>query len=220
MHYGELSAFWTTWLSRFIPEISPVPFREHEAVPARKKGYPGWKTFEEYERILTNVFVECHRVLKNRRYCIVTFNNKEPEAWIAFLRAVKRAGFVLPKDGVMFQDGVESYKKTIDSRRDGAIFGDFIYSFWKSDDPPAKNTCFNWQSLVRDTLSKLSKTQQPIKNADLYSQLYFDLLPHLFSAIDSNDENSNQSITKLNTKNLENKIREHFCREGNLWFPL
>lgn len=218
LHYGELSAFWTTWLSKFLPDISPVPNRDNEAVPARKKGYPGWKTFSQYEAILSDVFFEAYRVLKNESYCVVTFNNKEPEAWIAFLRAVKRAGFILPEDGIIFQDGVESYKKSIDSRRGGAIFGDFIYSFHKKDGSiPVINSRYNnWSENLDVNLYKLSKEFNVIDNVTLYTQVYLKLLPEMYEAIDPKCEETTY-LEGMSFKNFENKIFEYYFFEDGLW---
>lgn len=218
LHYGELSAFWTTWLSKFLKEISPVPDRTSEAVPARKKGYPGWKNFSEYEVILTNVFTEGYRVLKNEHYCVVTFNNKEPEAWIAFLRSVKRAGFILPKNGVIFQDGVEVYKKTIDSRRGGAIFGDFIYSFYKdvNKEPIIKTEKTSWRLNLEKSLKNLLSEYSEISNVELYTKVYLQLLPELYDAININSEDDTY-LKDLNFKNFESKLNEYYQYQDGKW---
>ena len=218
LHYGELSAFWTTWLNRFLPRIHAVPNRENEAVPARKKGYPGWKTFWEYEMILSRSFSEAYRVLKNGGYCVITFNNKEPEAWISFLRAVKRAGFVLPYNGIIFQDGVESYKKSIDSRRGGAIFGDFVYSFKKDTSVrPVINTVHTgWRDNLDNSLRELAKKKPEISNVELYTLIYLQLLPELFDAIDVNDTDTDY-LNGLTFKNFESKIEEYYTYSEGIW---
>lgn len=220
LHYGELSAFWTTWLSKFSPQIHSIPDRTYEAVPARKKGYPGWKNFSDYEDILSKVFSEAYRLLKTQHYCVVTFNNKEPEAWIAFLRAVKRAGFTLPKGGIVFQDGVESYKKSIDSRRGGAIFGDFVYSFFKPE--PYDNIdeeyteITSWTVYLEKTLEQLAMENDIISNVSLYTKIYLDLLPVLFKAIDVKQKNDS-FIKDMSFKNFETKIQEYFTYSDGTW---
>lgn len=221
LHYGELSAFWTTWLSKFLPDIKSVPDRVPEAVPARKKGYPGWKDFHEYEVLLTNIFTESYRVLKNEHYCVVTFNNKEPEAWIAFLRAVKKAGFLLPKGGIIFQDGVEAYKKSIDSRRGGAIFGDFVYSFFKdvSSTPLNIKNSKNWEDNLDKNLKELRKKHSEITNASLYTQIYLELLPELYDSIDCYSANTNY-IEGLDFNAFENKIKEYYEYNNGIWTSL
>lgn len=218
LHYGELSAFWTTWLSKFLPRIKAVPDRVSEAVPARKKGYPGWKTFSEYEEILSNVFLESYRILKNEHYCVVTFNNKEPEAWIAFLRSVKRAGFILPPSGIIFQDGVESYKKSIDSRRGGAIFGDFVYSFVKVKNtvPCVRTTGTSWRDNLDKSLSMLHASIAEISNVELYTRVYLGLLPELYDAIDTEAPETSY-MNDLDFKNFEAKINEYYSFSDGIW---
>lgn len=218
LHYGELSAFWTTWLNKFLPEISSVPDRTKEAVPARKTGYPGWKDFSEYEDILSKVFSETYRVLKENHYCVVTFNNKEPEAWIAFLRAVKRAGFILPPGGIIFQDGVEAYKKSIDSRRGGAIFGDFVYSFIKSKsyDTSEEPLDATWLVYLERTLEMIANENDTISNVSLYTKIYFDLLPVLFRAIDIREKDC-AFIKDMSFKNFELKIQHFFDYSDGIW---
>jgi hypothetical protein len=79
--------------------------------------------------LLERCFSECFRVLKPNRYLVLTFNNREPRAWIALLAAAAKAGFVLDEDGVIFQDGIREYEHTSQSRRAGSVIGDFVYSF-------------------------------------------------------------------------------------------
>lgn len=219
LHYGELSAFWTTWLSKFLPDISALPDRNSEAVPARKKGYPGWKSFDQYEKILLNVFLECYRVLVDNGYCVVTFNNKEPEAWIAFLRSVKKAGFILPNGGIIFQDGVEAYKKSIDSRRGGAIFGDFIYSFRKLPNHfmPVDNHSHDWREKIDESLFVLATQNETITNVELYTKIYIGFLPELYRAIDP-DTASNKYIEGLTFKNFESEINKYFYFLDGVWY--
>lgn len=213
LNYGELAGFWTAWLSKYLPDIKAVPDREKEAVPARKKGYPGWKNFDEYEEILFDVFTEAYRVLKPNSFCVVTFNNKEPEAWIAFLRAVKRAGFELPQGGVIFQDGVQTYKRTIDSRRSGAIFGDFIYSFKKCSTSSVSGS-FCLEQAARAKLAKLSNTTKEIPYGDLYTELYFDILPKFYHSIDTSVDKPTSAFSMAELTHL---VEEYFIRNGSTW---
>ena len=168
--------------------------------------------------ILSGSFSEAYRVLKNEGYCVVTFNNKEPEAWISFLRAVKRAGFILPRDGIIFQDGVESYKKSIDSRRGGAIFGDFVYSFKKESSlrPIASSPHTGWRENLDKSLRELAETREEISNVELYTEIYLQLLPELFDAIDVDDVETDY-LNGLTFKNFESKIEEYYSYSEGIW---
>lgn len=92
IHYSELSNFFYVWLRTlvdhpyFTPEAVPI---EHEAiVNAGMK-----KTDESYRHLLTSVFQECARVLKDEGYFIFTFHHTNWQAWWVVLSAVKDSGF-------------------------------------------------------------------------------------------------------------------------------
>jgi len=135
VQYLELSHFWYPW-NRDLYE-APPRFAE-EAVANRKKGFKGAKSMYDYEENLFKVFKECHEVLKNDGFMVMTFNNKNMNAWLALMFAVFRAGFSLERDGLIFQDGVKNYKQTAHTRFEGAPYGDFIYTFKKSYSAPIR----------------------------------------------------------------------------------
>jgi putative DNA methylase len=221
VHYGELSGFWVSWLSKWHEFFKSAKiFKKGEAVPSRKK-YENCKTFFDYEEILRRIFLECFRVLKKGGFMVMTFNNKEPEAWIALLRAVKSAGFYLPSDGVIFQDGVEVYKRTIDLRRDGAIHGDFIYSFQKciKSNRIAKDFDFDWRLLTERILKVICSEQRPIKNSDLFVRINRDLVPSIFKMIDSKNLKSELSLEDITLSNLEKIVSKYLTRLNGHWIP-
>ncbi|EGP4907836.1 hypothetical protein FFQ47_002418, partial [Enterococcus faecium] len=111
VQYGELSAYWNIWYQQYR-HLDSFIYNEKEAVMNRKKQISGFKDALHYENMLFRVFKESHRVLKDDGYLVFTFNNKDLSVWIALLRAVTKAGFVLPEEGVIFQDYIESYKNT------------------------------------------------------------------------------------------------------------
>jgi DNA modification methylase len=217
LHYGELSGYWICWLSKFHRSFKNARiFQNGEAVPSRKK-YVNCKTFMDYENILTEIFNECYRVLKNGHYLVLTFNNKEPEAWIALLRSVKRAGFSLSPGGVLFQDGVEAYKRTIDLRRDGAIHGDFIYTFKKTS---AKNTYqnkFSWKKYAEVILLNICNRKQPIGNSDLFLLLNSEIIPRLFISLDLSA--NSQDLDGFSLRGIEDLIKTYLVRENGYWVP-
>lgn len=129
VHYADLSNFWAVWLPE-IPGMGKLIATDQEAVVARKS-FPGAKSVLDYRRLLEGCFRECYRVLKDPAYMVLTFNNREPRAWAAMITAALRAGFILAEGGVKFQDGISSYKHTAQSRREGSVIGDFVFSFRK-----------------------------------------------------------------------------------------
>ena len=221
LNYGELTGFWLAWMSKFYsPMASARIINPAEAITSRKRHLENYKSFKDYENELTSIFSECYRVLKESSYMVFTFNNKEPEAWIALLRAIAKAGFVLPEAGVMFQDGVEAYKRTIALRRDGAIHGDFIYSFYKSDDKAfirRKETGFNWRTVVKDILKEAFICGGVIKNTDLYLKINTALLPRIFSNLNTEVNSEYDQLSDFTFKNLENLLHDQLSFNAGIW---
>ena len=54
----------------------------------------------DYEQNLYKVFQKAFNVLKPERYMVLTFNNKNINAWLALLFSIFRAGFTLEKEGI------------------------------------------------------------------------------------------------------------------------
>jgi len=92
IHYSELSNFFYVWLRL----LTDAPAFAEELVPTDAEAIvnPGHdKGEDEYRRLLTAVFCECHRVLKNTGRLIFTFHHKNPRAWWTMLAAVSESGF-------------------------------------------------------------------------------------------------------------------------------
>lgn len=92
IHYSELSNFFYVWL-RLLTEnsafqLSHVP-TEGEAIvsPGQDKGEA------DYKSLLTAVFTEACRVLKNEGRFIFTFHHTNPRAWWTILAAIGDSGF-------------------------------------------------------------------------------------------------------------------------------
>lgn len=130
VQYLELSHFWYVWNKDLYGNIKPDFVKE--AVSNRKKNFIGSKDMKDYEDNLFNVFQKCYQVLRQNKYMVLTFNNKNMGAWMALLISIFRAGFVLTKNGLYFQDGVDNYKQTAHTKYDGSPYGDFIYVFKKA----------------------------------------------------------------------------------------
>lgn len=92
IHYSELSNFFYVWLKLFnlgnCFEKEYVPM-ENEAIVNNGMN----KTEDEYLKLMTSVFKESWRVLKNSGKLIFTFHHSNPKAWWVILDAVKNSGF-------------------------------------------------------------------------------------------------------------------------------
>jgi adenine-specific DNA methylase len=132
VQYGELSSFWLVWLKDELDYIDDPTDIDREVLTHRKTRAEGYaKSVEDYYSGLYEIFAECHRVLKDHGPLTFTFNNKNLHAWFAVIKAVIDAGFILEPGGVVYQEPIHIYRDTAHSRADGALQGDFIYTFVK-----------------------------------------------------------------------------------------
>ena len=85
---------------------------------------------------------------------VFTFNNKNLNVWLAMLKAVAQSGFILPDNGVLFQDYIGSYKNTSHLKYAGNVQGDFIYSFMKTKHTTIKDyDCVTLDDLIEESIN-------------------------------------------------------------------
>jgi DNA modification methylase len=82
--YSELNFLWEAWFKVFTNNKT-----EAIANKAQKKGLP------EYQRLMTECFKECYRVLKPGRWMTVEFHNSKNSVWNTIQEALQTAGFVI-----------------------------------------------------------------------------------------------------------------------------
>jgi SAM-dependent methyltransferase len=235
VHYADLSNFWVVWLNEHLGLSGTIDNRL-EAVPARKKGFPGAKSYDDYTRLMALCFSECHRVLKDDGYLVLTFNNREPRAWLALVLAVIMSGFDLPPGGVIFQDGVEQYKHTSQSRRKGSIVGDFVYSFKKSTALKSKRAARMGridadtigtllQREIIDGASAILSTSDRVDSSALFRAIYLHLQPLLFDLAKESIKRKHltaklieafDSLTLLDSHRGK-ELKKHFCYDNGSW---
>ena len=133
VQYGELCHFWSVWLKDRLPFSAKLFDLSDEILVHRKSTATDKeaKTFDDYREGLTRVFKECYRVLKPGGCLVFTFNNKNPRAWFAMIRATLDAGFDIEEHGITYQGEIEAYRDTAHQRHEGTAKGDFIYTFIK-----------------------------------------------------------------------------------------
>ena len=103
VQYAELSDFFYVWLKRSVGDFYPflageLTDKDDEAVanPARFASFGAKRkqlANQDYERKMSAVFREMHRVLRDDGVLTVMFTHKQVEAWDALASAVIGAGF-------------------------------------------------------------------------------------------------------------------------------
>jgi len=94
IHYSELSNFFFVWLKLF--NLSPYFSEDHVPIKNEAIVNAGMeKNEEDYQHLMTNVFRECRRVLKDNGQMTFTFHHKKRQAWWIILKAIVDSGFVV-----------------------------------------------------------------------------------------------------------------------------
>lgn len=92
VHYSELSNFFYVWL-RLLAQNEHFE-KDHVSTEGEAVVNSGLgKNQEAYQRIITSVFTECRRVLKDNGTLAFTFHHTRLEAWWTILCAIRESGF-------------------------------------------------------------------------------------------------------------------------------
>ncbi|MDI6736137.1 MAG: DNA methyltransferase [bacterium] len=193
--YSELCNFWTVWLKEIF-SLNSLIDTEEEAIINKCQS----KKANEYEKLLYVIFKECYRVLKPKRWLVMTFHNKDSSVWLALLRAAHRAGFYLPDNGAVYQNPIQHYTNTLYQRRNGSVLGDFIYSFQKIPYSIKKSSLSNgdMEKIILNVATNVIKRE----SGTTTSQIFQELVPNLFNSNILDSEDMVNSIENILGKNF------------------
>lgn len=90
VQYSDLAAFFRVWLRQLLPTDADWHYELGDAAVDQHANGNG-----QYDRVLGDIFSECHRVLKDNGRLIFTFHHWNPKGWAALTKTLQRAGFVL-----------------------------------------------------------------------------------------------------------------------------
>ena len=101
VQYSDLAAFFRVWLARLLPSEADWTYDEAHSAVATKAADDD----TGFIRTLSDVFIECGRVLKRHTGRLVfTFHHWDANAWAELTIALKRAGFRLMNAYVVFSE--------------------------------------------------------------------------------------------------------------------
>lgn len=92
IQYSDLAAFFRVWLRDMLPDMADWQYdQDGSAVGTRQDS-----DSQRYRLLMTGIFQECHRVVRNDCGRLVfTFHHWRAEAWAALASSLMEAGFVL-----------------------------------------------------------------------------------------------------------------------------
>ena len=91
INYSELSDFFYSWLSPILKDV----YAEFIAEDSSRENEVQSRNPHLFTSMLSNVFTECNRVMKEDALLSFTFHHSKPEGWSAISSALINSGFVL-----------------------------------------------------------------------------------------------------------------------------
>ncbi len=103
VQYGDLAAYFRVWLQQLLPEAANWQYELADAAVDQRVNGSG-----QYADVLADIFLECHRVLKENGRFIFTFHHRNPKGWAALTKALKHAGFLMINRYVVHAENLSS----------------------------------------------------------------------------------------------------------------
>ena len=147
VNYAELSDYFLWFDGKLAP-------KSEEIIINRARGL----SLSEYERGLSEVFRECHRVLKDESPLISTFNSKDMRIVAAFIAALRQAGFKYVATSC--QPYLKVYETTFHALQVDAMPFDFVFIFRKSNKKCAKQQESNLSEILHELREKLEECKK------------------------------------------------------------
>ena len=101
VQYAELSDFFYVWQKRTFRELYPDVFgrrltnKQDEAVANPVRDGSAAAANETYEKLMSEIFAECRRVMKDDGVLTMMFTHKTQEAWETLTRALIENGWII-----------------------------------------------------------------------------------------------------------------------------
>jgi DNA modification methylase len=86
INYSEMNILWESWLGAFTDNTN-------EAIINKVQG----KDITAYQRLMTEILLECSRVLRPGHWLLLMFMNSSSQVWASLKAAITDAGFVIKK---------------------------------------------------------------------------------------------------------------------------
>jgi len=177
VQYSDLAHFFRAWLRWMLPDAANWDYEVNDSAVAETD-----KDGNKYQRVLSAIWSECHRVLKKPSgRLIFTFHHWRPEAWARLTNSLKAANFRLVTSYIIYAENPIS----VHIRQLKALKHDAVLVLAPS---------------TMDTQQSTFKTPTPISTGDSYTFCHgcADLLGYCLNADLSEDE-----ITQLWREMLE-----------------
>jgi adenine-specific DNA methylase len=113
LNYSRLADFFYVWLR--IGLMKDYEFFRQETSAREREAVMDGVTSRTADRLvesLTNIFKECHRVLKPNRPMVFTFHHTKDWAWQGLMKAIRSGGFSVVESHFIRSEGRTGFRKS------------------------------------------------------------------------------------------------------------
>lgn len=128
VQYAELSNYFYVWQKRTLRDLYPDIFvrrlanTEDEAVANPARDGSAKAAARKYERLMSEIFAECRRVLKDDGIMTIMFTHKTLEAWEALTRSLIENGWTITSSMPVESEAEESIHQKDTAAAASSIF--------------------------------------------------------------------------------------------------
>lgn len=164
LHYSELADFFHVWLRLALKDRYPNVFSTEytpkvlEAVANRARHSNDADAF--YQKILTECWRQCFRILKPAGVLAFTFHHSEDEPWVAVLESLFQAGFYLEATYPIRSDETKGEGAKPGTFGSQQIEFDIVHVCRKRLEAPAS---ISWARLRRQIMNDVRQLQEIIE---------------------------------------------------------
>jgi len=216
IHYSELSNFFYVWLREIVRHEYFI--EDHVPTKAEAIVNQGMEKDENaYQRLLTNVFKESGRILKDQGKLIVTFHHTKWRAWWIILQSLTDSGFEIVESFPVMSE----YKVNPHIRNKQAMDMDLVLICEKKS-LPCIPVSIEPSAILKRTLEKLNSDVATHSDNKLFLYYMGELLKtagasqdrtvnyHWFSEALGHFDGFLKKIIRIEIKKTENKMTEPF----------
>lgn len=165
LHYSELADFFYVWLRAGLSQVFPDVFL-HDYTPKTLEAVANRARHAEnadqtYQKILTESWKECARILKPAGMLAFTFHHSEDEPWVAVLESLFDGGFYLEATFPVRADTAFAEKAKPGAFGSQQIEYDIIHVCRKRIEEPQE---ISWARLRRQILSDVRQLQDILEH--------------------------------------------------------
>ena len=215
--YLEYSALWASCIDEKLDYENEIIISDS---PDRKK------TLENYEKLISEAFSNCYRILKEDSWLSVTFHNRFLETWKVLLESIDKAGFSYISADYLIPAVIPAKAQL----SEGSLEGDIVMHYRKISKKPSKKfTEKNFEPILKKRVKDvISFMDGKARMNQVWNSIIFLILENQYNEIPYKEIKKNilknfkikdgfviDSKNKKKTKTLSNVVKK-ICKNNKI----